>query len=236
MPPVGYRVWDWQLTLSIAPRLLEAFVVTLGAVVLGMALALVLGLLLAVGRRSHRAPLSRACGAFVQFVRCTPLLIQLYFLYFVLLDELGLPLGPFAAGVLGLGIHYSSYLSEVFRAGIEDVPRGQWEAAVALDLSRTQTYRYVILPQAVVRVIPAIGNYLIAMFKDTPLLSAITVVEVLRQAQLIGKETFRYLEPITLVGLLYLVASVASGALVRKLEQRYSPHGHGAPRPQRLSV
>jgi polar amino acid transport system permease protein len=215
-------VWDWEFALSISPRLLEAFGVTLGAVALGMTLALVLGLLLAVGRRSRAPLLARSCGALVQFVRSTPLLIQLYFLYFVLLDELGLPLGPFAAGVVGLGVHYASYLSEVYRAGIESVPRGQWEAATALDLSRFQSYRYVILPQAVPAVIPAIGNYLIAKFKDTPLLSAITVLEVLRQAQLIGKETFRYLEPITLVGLLYLAASFLSGVAVRKLELRYS--------------
>jgi polar amino acid transport system permease protein len=117
-----------------------------------------------------------------------------------------------------LGLHYSCFTAEVYRAGIEGVPAGQWDAARALDLSRYQTYRHVILPQAIPPILPALGNYLIAMFKDTPLLSAITVVEVLQQALNFGSEHFRYLEPLTVVGAMYLVLSLISGTLVHWLE------------------
>src|SRR5690606_29780824 len=107
------------------------------------------------------------------------LLIQLYFLYYVL-PTTGIVLSPMVTGVIGLGLHYSSYTAEVYRAGINAVPRGQWEAARSLHLNRWQTYRHVILPQAIPPMIPVLGNYLIAMFKDTPLLSAITIVEMLQ--------------------------------------------------------
>ncbi len=225
MTPASGTLWDGDFALAILPRLLDAFTVTLAAVAGGMALALTAGLLLTLARRSAFRLLALPSGALVQFVRSTPLLMQLYFLYYVLLDDLGLKWSPLITGIIGLGLYYASYLSEVYRAGIEGVPRGQWDAARALGLSRWGTYRHVILPQAITSMLPAIGNYLIAMFKDTPLLSAITVMEVLRQAKLIGKETFRYLEPITLVGLLYLTASMLCGLFVRRLESRLGAAG-----------
>jgi polar amino acid transport system permease protein len=120
--------------------------------------------------------------------------------------------------VLGLGVHYSAYLAEVYRAGIAAVPRGQWEAASVLGLSRVRTFGSVILPQAVVPMVPALGNYLIAMFKDTPVLSAVTVLEMLQRAKLLGAAEFRYLEPLLLVGVLFLVISLPSAQLLRRLE------------------
>jgi polar amino acid transport system permease protein len=122
--------------------------------------------------------------------------------------------------VAALGLHYSAYTSEVYRAGIDSVPRGQWEAAIALNLSPYRTFRSIILPQAIPPILPALGNYLVAMFKDTPLLAAITVNELLQSAKLIGAERFRYLEPLTMVGLLFLVASLASAHFIRILEAR----------------
>jgi polar amino acid transport system permease protein len=157
----------------------------------------------------------------VEFVRDTPLLVQLYFLYFVILPAAGLPLSALWTGIVGIGAHYSAYTAEVYRAGIEGVPKGQWEAARALNFSVWQTWTAIILPQAIPKVIPALGNYLIAMFKDTPILSSIGVLEMLEQAQIIGSETFRYLEPMTEVGLLFLLVSYPSSRLVRRLEARY---------------
>jgi len=211
--------WDWEFALEITPQLLRAFLVTLQAVAFGYALAMVLGLLLCSLRRSSLRLVSLPAAATVEFIRSTPLLIQVYFLYF-LAPKLGLELGALATGVIALGLHYGSYLSEVYRSGIDGVPSGQWEASRALGLGGVQTYRHVVLPQALPPILPVLGNYLIAMFKDTPLLSVITVVEVLNRAQLIGKESFRYLEPLTLVGLLYLVASLVASRLVAMLEAR----------------
>jgi polar amino acid transport system permease protein len=122
--------------------------------------------------------------------------------------------------VLALAVHYGASASEVYRAGIESVPRGQWEAARALGLPPGRTFLRIILPQALPPIVPALGNYVVAMFKDTPLLSTITVLELLYTAKNLGAETFRYLEPFTLVGVLFLVVSLLAAQGVRQLERR----------------
>ena len=122
-------------------------------------------------------------------------------------------------GVLALGLHYGAYCSEVYRAGLSNVPKGQWEASIALNLSSWTTFKDVILPQAIPPVVPALGNYLVALFKETPLLSVIAVLELMQTAKILGSETFRYVEPITLVGLFFLVFSLISAALIRRVER-----------------
>jgi len=216
--------FDWDYAWAIVPRLAEGLVVTVQATVIGMAVALMLGLVLALARRSRHRLLAWPTGALVGFVRSTPLLVHLYFLFYILPDA-GLRLSPLATGVLALGLHYAAYCSEVYRAGLESVPKGQWEAAAALNLSRWRTLKDIIIPQAIPPVVPALGNYLVAMFKDTPLLSAITVVEVLQAAKLIGAETFRYVEPLTLVGALFLVLSLLSAVTIRWAEDRLRLEG-----------
>ena len=213
-------IWDWAYTWDILPDLLRGLVVTVQATLVGSVVAMVLGLVFALLRRSRLAVVRVVTGGFVEFVRSTPLLVQLYFLFFVL-PSLGITLSGFQAGVIGLGVHYATYTSEVYRAGIEGVPRGQWEAATALNLPTSRVWRSVILPQAIPRVLPALGNYVIAMFKETPLLSAITVLEMLAVAKDLGGQTFRYLEPLTLVGLLFLLVSLPASLTVRRLERRY---------------
>lgn len=211
--------WDWAFAAEVLPRLLSALGTTVSATLVGSAVALVLGLVLALLGRAPSAVVRGVTRAVVEFVRSTPLLVQLYFLFFVL-PVYGIRLSAFVTGVLGLGIHYAAYTSEVYRAGIEGVPRGQWEAATALNLPRPRVWLGVVLPQAIPNVVPALGNYVIAMFKDTVLLSAITLADMLYVAQSIGSQTFRYLEPFTLVGLLFLLLSYPSSILVRTLERR----------------
>jgi polar amino acid transport system permease protein len=214
---------SWSLTIQILPRVLKGLLVTVEATLVGMALALVIGLILVLGRRSRSRFISAPVRFIIEFIRSTPLLVQLYFIFFVFPD-LGIRLGPFLAGVIGLGLHYGCYISEVYRGGIENIPKGQWEAAISLDLTKLQTYRDIIIPQAVPPILPMVGNYLISMFKDTPLLSAITVLEMLQRAKMIGSETFHYFEPLTVVGILFLVLSLLSSIGVRKLE-RILPKG-----------
>jgi polar amino acid transport system permease protein len=201
-------LFDWQFALEILPALLRAAVYTVGITCAGFALALVGGLLLVW-----------PATAVIEFVRSTPLLIQLYFLFYVM-PEFGLTLSALMAGTLGIGLHYSCYIAEVYRAGLNSVPRGQWEAATALSLSPWNVYGNIVLPQAIRPIVPALGNYLVAMFKDTPVLSAITVVELMLQAKNIGSQSFRYVEPITLAGLFFLIISIVVSLLVRKLEAR----------------
>ncbi|MER2063067.1 MAG: ectoine/hydroxyectoine ABC transporter permease subunit EhuD, partial [Alkalibacterium sp.] len=166
---------------------------------------------------SSNAWISAPATGIVRFIRNTPLLVQLFFIFYVF-PEFGLALNPFTAGVIGLGVHYSTYLSEVFRSGIESIDPGQWEVATALNFTRKKTWTRLILPQAIPPVLPVIGNYFITMFKETPLLSAITMTEILQTARNIGAGTFRYTEPFTIVGLLFLVLSYPASLLLRQLE------------------
>lgn len=212
---------DWAFAWEIMPVLLEAAVITVEATLIGFTLAAVLGLVLALLRRSRNRLVSWTVGGFIEFVRSTPLLVQIYFMFFVL-PEFGIVIPAMVVGLLGLGVHYSSYTSEVYRSGLDGVHRGQWEGAIALNLGTYRTYRDIIIPQAIPPIVPALGNYLVAMFKETPLLSAIAVVELMQTAKIIGSETFRYLEPVTTVGLFFLVMSLISAAAIRRVEARLS--------------
>jgi polar amino acid transport system permease protein len=211
--------WDWNFAGHILPDLLKGLRLTVEATVLGSALALVLGLLLSLGRRSGIPVLKQACWTIIEFVRSTPLLVQLYLVYFVL-PNYGIKLASFTVGVLVLGLKYGSYDAEVYRAGIEAVPNGQWEAARALSLPRLRVWQAVILPQAIPRVLPALGNYIISMFKDTPLLLTIGVVDLVGAARAAGTLEYRFVEPYTIAGLFFLAVSYPSSLLVRKLERR----------------
>jgi len=209
--------WDWSFVWSILPTLMSASVTTIGATVFGFAIAAVLGLALAIGRMFGPKWLSIPLTGAIEFIRSTPLLIQIFFIYFVF-PEFGVTLDAMTAGVAAIGLHYATYCSEVYRAGLANIPRGQWEASIALNLTTFHTFRDVIIPQAIPPVVPALGNYLVALFKETPLLSAIAVLELMQTAKMIGSETFRYTEPITLVGIIFLVFSLFAAALIRLIE------------------
>ena len=213
--------WDWNFVWQILPTLAQGAVITIQATLLGSALAMVVGLAFAILRRSRNKLIPRLVSFFVDFVRGTPLLVQLYFLFYVLPD-LGITLSPLVAGVIGLGLHYGTYTAEVYRTGIDNIPSGQWEAAKAINLSPMQIWGYIIIPQAVPPMIPALANYFIAMFKETPLLSAITVLELMNQARSIANYNYRYLEPMTLVGAFFLAISIPSVVLLRYLERRFT--------------
>jgi ectoine/hydroxyectoine ABC transporter permease protein EhuD len=213
--------WDWNYTGDIIPDLLDGLRYTVTATLAGYVIAVILGLVWAMLRRAPNVVVNQTVRWVTEFIRSTPLIPQLYFVYYVL-PSWGLTIGSLTAGIITLGIHYSTYTAEVYRAGISDIPRGQWEACTALNLPRSRVWLDVILPQAIRRVIPTLGNYLIAMFKDSPLLLAINVSELLFAAYQAGSRSLRFLEPITLVGLLFIVVSVISSILVRRLERRYA--------------
>lgn len=215
---------DWGYLVEVFPILAAASVVTLQATVLGFLFAAVFGLVLAVLRMSKSAWVSVPVTEFIEVVRSTPVLVHIFYMYFVLPD-LGIVMNAMTAGVLALGIHYGTYCSEVYRAGLENVPKGQWEACIALNLNAYDTFKDVIIPQAIPPVVPALGNYLVALFKDTPLLSAIAVVELMQTAKILGSENFRYIEPITLVGLFFLVFSLVAAWFIRRVEARLSRIG-----------
>lgn len=207
--------WSWQRAADALPLLLDGFKITLLATMLGMAIASVLGLVIAIARRTCPAYVRVPLRWITEFIRLTPLVVQLLFVYYLLPQFSALQIG-----IAVLGVHYSTYMAEVYRAGIEAVPVGQWEAARALSLPTSRTWRAVVLPQAVRATLPALGNYAISMFKDTPFLFAITVVELVTAAQQYGARTFQYLEPITMAGVIFLLASYPTSVLIRQVEKR----------------
>jgi polar amino acid transport system permease protein len=223
----GYE-WDTSSTLafalSILPILGIGLLVTLQAAAVGYAIALVLGLVLALLRRSRYKAISWMVACFTEFVRDTPLLVQLFFLYYVLPD-FGIVLPAFMTGALALGLQYSAYTSEVYRGGINAIQRGQWEASTALNLTRLQTYRDIVVPQMIPRIVPALGNYLVSMLKETPVLSVVTVLDMLGLAHMIGERTFDYLVPLSMVGLIFLPMTLICSALIHLVERALPKSG-----------
>jgi polar amino acid transport system permease protein len=211
--------WNWSIVGDFMPTFWNGVKITLEATALGSLLSFALGLVWALAFRAPSRFVRWPVGVFTEFIRNTPLLVQLFFLFFVL-PEWGLQTTALVTGIVGIGLHYSTYTAEVYRAGIEGVPVGQWEAATALSLPRTRTWTSVILPQAIRRVVPALGNYVIAMLKDTPMLLGIGVLEMLNEARLFGAETFQYIEPFTVVGVAFILIAYPASLLMRYLERR----------------
>lgn len=215
--------WDWGYAWDSVPALLDAFATTLLATALSSVLALTLGLALALVERAPSVA-ARAVGVVAEFIRRTPALIQLYFIFYVF-PTLGLTIPALTAGVIALGVHFGTYTAESYRAGIDAVPAGQWDAAAALNIPRRQTWIKVILPQAVRPILAAQGNWVLIMFKATALLSTVTVVELVGKSQQIGSDNLRYLEPTVLVGVFFLAVSYPASVLLRKYERRIAEQG-----------
>jgi polar amino acid transport system permease protein len=209
--------WRWDFTWDILPRLLAATGNTLLAAGFGYAIAVVLGLVFALAQRTPYRVLTLVVREAVEFIRSTPLVLQIFFVFYVG-PQFGLRLSPWTAGMIAIGLHYAAYLSEVYRGGLDSVPKGQWEAATSLNLSPARTYFRVIIPQALPPSLAGMGNYLVGIFKDTPMLSVIGVAELMHTANAIGSETYRFLEPYTLVGIIFLAISLPTAAGISLFE------------------
>ena len=210
---------DLIYIIEILPALLKAMLVTLRIAISGYLLAFVLGLLIAMIRVSGNVFLSRLLLMFTEFIRLTPILVQLFFFYYVL-PEVGIKLPAEPTGIIVLGLHYSTFTAEVFRSGILAIPKGQWEVSNTLCLPFYIKWFKIILPQSIRPMIPALGNYLIQLFKEVPLLSTITVYELLNTANLIAGETFRYFEILSIVAILFFLISYPSAIFFRNLESK----------------
>ncbi|MFJ4831546.1 ectoine/hydroxyectoine ABC transporter permease subunit EhuD [Streptomyces sp. NPDC088747] len=211
--------WDWSAVGDFMPHFWDGLLVTLQATALGSVISFALGLVWALLMRTPSKLVRWPVGVVTEFIRNTPLLVQLFFLFYVL-PEWDITFSALTTGVVAIGLHYSTYTMQVYRAGIEAVPAGQWEAATALSLPRTRTWTAVILPQAVRRVVPALGNYVISMLKDTPLLMAITVLDMLGEARLFSQQNFQFTEPLTVIGVAFILISYPASLLLRALERR----------------
>lgn len=198
---------------------LEGSALTVLITFVSMGLALVLGMVIALARAAPSRIVRFGAAAYVDFFRGTPLLLQLFYLYFVL-PYIGIRVPALTAGIIGLGLNYAAYLSEVYRATINAVDVGQPEAARALGMSEALTMRRIILPQALRIAVPPIGNYFIAMFKDTALVAVISVKELLFTAESLANTTYRYVEIFTIAFVIYFVLSYPASVFVQRLEKR----------------
>ena len=210
--------WRWDFAIEILPQMLLATLNTILAAGVGYAIATIVGLLFLLGQRTPIKIVNIINREIVEFIRSTPLLIQLFFVYFVL-PQFGITLSAWVCGMITIGLHFGTYLSEVYRGALEGVPKTQWEACRALNFSTFYTYRKIVLPQAFPIAIPGMGNYLVGIFKDTPLLSTIGVAELFHAATAVGGYHYRYLEPYTIVGLIFLILSIPAAIWIRKIEK-----------------
>ena len=213
---MGFR---WDFAYEILPKLLYATVNTILAAGVGYLIAVFAGLIFLLGQRTTSRLMNAFTREIVEFIRSTPLLIQLFFVYFVL-PQFGITLSAWVCGMITIGLHFGTYLCEVYRGALEAIPKSQWEACRALNFTKLYSYRKIILPQAFPVAIPGMGNYLVGIFKDTPLLSTIGVAELFHAATAVGGYNYRYLEPYTMVGLIFLMLSIPAAFYVRRLEQK----------------
>ncbi len=206
------------------PLLLRGAVTTVELSVLGMGLAVVTGLVLVLLRLYGMAPLRWLAKAYIEVVRGTPLLIQLFLIYYGL-PQIGIRLNAFLAGILGLGLNYAASEAENYRAGILSIPRGQTEAALALGMSRWQSLRHIVLPQALRLVIPPVTNDFIAMFKDSSIVSVITMVELTKVYGMLAMSTYDYIGLGLMTAGIYFALSYPASLFANWLEQRLH-HDH----------
>ena len=216
LSPVGNQ---GQIIQRYVPLLLKSACVTILLSILSMGLAVVAGFLLCLGKLYGSFLVRKICSAYIEVIRGTPLLIQLYLLYYGL-PNLGIQLNAFVAGVLGMGLNYAAYEAEIYRAGILSVAKGQDEAARSLGMTRRQSLRYVIVPQAFRTILPPSTNDFIALFKDTSLVSVITVTELTRAYDMAATATYRFLQLGLLTALLYFLMSYPLSLWARALERK----------------
>ena len=201
--------------------MLQGALVTLEITALAVGLGLVFGLVAALAQLSKFAPLRLIAKVYVDFIRGTPLLVQIFIIYFALPVVIGHRIDPFFAAVAACSINSGAYVAEIFRAGIQSIDIGQMRAGLSLGMNWTMTMRYIILPQAFKRIIPPLGNEFIAMLKDSSLVSVIGFEELTRSGQLIIAETYGSLEIWSAVAIIYLVMTLTITRIVSVLEKKF---------------
>ena len=214
MPPVSFSDF-----VDFLPTLLQGAKLTVLLTAAIFVISMVFGVLVALGRTSGRWFIRMPLTAYVEFTRGTPGLVQIYYIFYVL-PFFGFTMGAITAGIVGLSFNYSAYLSEVFRGGLQSVPQTQREAAATIGLSYIQTMRFVILPQAFRIVLPTTVNYLLALFKDTSLLSVITIQELMFSGLLLASTTYKYFVIFTEIAMIYFVICYPFALLSTVLEAR----------------
>ena len=210
---------DWNIIIHYFPFLLKGALLTLEISILSLILGLIFGLSAALCKLGNNFVLRQIAAFYVWLIRSTPLLVQLFIIYFGL-PQMGIDLGPFLSGVLGLGLNVGAYNAETIRGGIQSISKGQTEAARSLGMSGALAMRRIILPQALRIIIPPLGNNFIILIKDTSLVSTITLVELTLTAQRFIGSTYKPFEMYIMAAFLYAVLTTTASLLLGRLETR----------------
>ncbi len=205
-----------RILLFLPDGILRTFQVT----VFSILLALVIGLVAGLGRISRVRIVNRIATVYVEVIRGIPLLVQIFYIYYALGRIVKIP--DIASAIIAMAVCYGAYLAEIIRAGIQSVPKGQMEAALALGFSRRKAMQHIILPQTIKITLPPIGNEFIALLKDSSLVSILAVSDLLRRGREFASRTFEYFETLTIVALVYLVLTLFFSWIVGKMEERLS--------------
>lgn len=216
-----------NIAITYLPRLLRGALVTLEITAIGVSLGFILGMITGVVRAYHVRFLDGIFKGYVYIIRGTPLLVQIFFIFFGIPNIIGRPISPFVAGVAALTINSGAYFGETIRGALQSIHKGQIEAARSLGLNWFRTMRFVISPQALLVALPSLGNQFIISLKDTSLVAVISVEELTRNGQIIIAATFRAFQIWLLVALLYLVLTGISAFLLNRLEERMSRYTYG---------
>ena len=215
--------FNFDLIVTSFPLLLLGAGITIKITAMSVALGIVIGLFVGIARICRVKHLRWIAAVYVDFFRGTPLLVQIFLFYFAVPVITGQRIDPYVAAVCSCGINSGAYIAEIVRAGIQSIDDGQMEAGRSLGMTWTQTMRYIIVPQAMKRVIPPLGNEFIALLKDSSLVSVIGFEELTRRGQLIIAKTYASLEIWLCVAIIYLVMTLTISRLVAFLEKRYNP-------------
>jgi putative glutamine transport system permease protein len=212
---------DWSVLRENAGLLGAGLLVTLEVSALALVLALALGVVVATLRVAPSAALRRIGTAYVEFLRNIPLLVQLFFLYFGL-PSIGIRLDAFVCGVLALGVYSSAFVAEAIRSGIAGVQKGQLEAGLSSGMRYATAMRLIVLPQAITKTIPPLGNTTLNLIKNSSLVSTVSVLDILGTANLIGARTFEYVPMFVGAAICYLILTIPTAFVVNQLEKRYA--------------
>lgn len=216
--------WRFDEALRYLPFLVQGIKLTFLITLVSTSIGAAIGLLMAIARSSRFKLASAIAGFYVDVMRAIPVLVLLVWVFFVMPILIGYSLTPFASGVVALSLYASAYLAEIFRAGIRSLERNQWQAGLALGMTFWQMMRRVILPQAIVRMLPPLGSMFVSLFKDSAVVSAIGVYDLMRQGLTLSLSLIRPMEVMTITAVLYFILTYPQTIWVNYLHRRFSAH------------
>ena len=204
------------------PALLDGMYITLKITIISIFLGLILGMIIAICRLSKNKIISGIASGYIELFRCTPVLVQIIWIFYCLPIVFNLTLSGVISGIIALTLNVAAFYSEAYRSGIQAIKRDQYDAAEALGFNKFQTLRYIIVPQAIMIIIPVILSNSISLFKESSLVSTVAIADLMYQGRLISTRTYRPIEILTIVALMYFVVAFPLTLLVRKIEEKIS--------------